>query len=186
MRGEYWETGNAGPLPLWTGDPKPAIPDTLYRLVMPLGLAGSGGRVGGTGGGDWSCSLTCKCRAGSDCCPIDGGVMEPVVGVVPWLASLEESVERSVLKLALDSLRKSLRLRKDGAMADVRRWPETCPQGFLSKRHQARRHGYFSRPEQRGCRTKWSHHPNSAVPKRVVGGSAARLADCCSLLVVQP
>ena len=63
--------------------------------------------------------MTCRSRAGSDCCPIDGGVREPLVGVVPWLASLEVSVDRSVLKLALDLLRKSLKLRKDGAMAHV-------------------------------------------------------------------
>lgn len=31
--------------------------------------------------------------------------------------SLDESVDRSVLKLALDFLRSSLKLRKDGAMA---------------------------------------------------------------------
>src|SRR4051812_40122377 len=80
MRGEYWETGNAGPLPVCTGDPNPAIPDTLYRFA-PLGLLANCGRVCGTVGG-WS--LTCKCKAGSDCCPIDGGVKEPVVGVVPW------------------------------------------------------------------------------------------------------
>jgi len=48
---------------------------------------------------------------------IDGGVSEPLVGAVPLL-SLEVSVDcdRSVLKLALDRLRSSLKLKKDGAM----------------------------------------------------------------------
>lgn len=44
---------------------------------------------------------------------------EPLEGVVPWLPapSLEVSVERSVRKLAFDRRRRSLKLRKDGAMA---------------------------------------------------------------------
>jgi len=95
------------------------MPETLYRFA-PLTFPVGGGRACGTGGGwSWSCSLTCKCKAGSDSGPTDGGVSEPVVGVVPWLASLEVSVDRSpaVLKLALDLLRKSLKFRKDGAMA---------------------------------------------------------------------
>jgi hypothetical protein len=121
--GENWETGNAGPLPICAGDPSPVMPDTLYRFA-PFALLElvNGGRACGTGGGwSWSCSLTCKCKAGSDPGSTDGGVSEPVVGVVPWLASLEASVERSsvVLKLALDLLRKSLKFRKDGAMALV-------------------------------------------------------------------
>jgi len=61
--------------------------------------------------------LTCKLRAKSDRPARDGGVKEPVVGVVPWLASLEVSVDCSVLKLDRDFLRKSLKLKKDGAMA---------------------------------------------------------------------
>lgn len=55
----------------------------------------------------------------SDCSLMEGGVREPLVGVVPGLASLAVSVDRSVLKLARDLLRKSLKLRKDGAMAAV-------------------------------------------------------------------
>lgn len=67
--------------------------------------------------GDSNWSFNCKLRAGSDCWPIEGGVREPLVGVLPWLASLAVSVDRSVLKLALDRLRSSLKFRKDGAMA---------------------------------------------------------------------
>lgn len=52
IRGENWETGSAGPLPPCTGEPKPAIPETLYRLVAPFVFPGSGGRVCGTGGAD--------------------------------------------------------------------------------------------------------------------------------------
>lgn len=49
---------------------------------------------------------------------MEGGVSEPLVGVGPLLPSLEVSVEWSVLKLALDRLRSSLKFgRKDGAMA---------------------------------------------------------------------
>lgn len=47
---------------------------------------------------------------------MDGGVKDPVVGVVPLLASLDVSVDLSVLKLCLDLLRSSLKLKKDGAM----------------------------------------------------------------------
>lgn len=117
--------------------------------------------------------------------------MEPVVGVVPWLASLEESVERSVLKLALDSLRKSLRLRKDGAMADVRWWPETCPQGFLSQEtpSEAARVLFKARTARLSDKVVSPLqlcYPGKSGWQRVVGGSAARLADCCSLFVVQP
>jgi hypothetical protein len=50
---------------------------------------------------------------------MDGGVIEPLVGVVliPWLPSLDPSVDRSVRKLALDRLRSSLKLKMDGAIA---------------------------------------------------------------------
>jgi hypothetical protein len=41
------------------------------------------------------------------------------VGVVLWLASLDSSVDRSVLKLALDRLRNSLKFRNEGAMAGM-------------------------------------------------------------------
>jgi hypothetical protein len=44
-------------------------------------------------------------------------VREPLVGVVPWLPSLEVSVERSVLKEALDLRLNSLKLKIDGAMS---------------------------------------------------------------------
>ena len=36
-RGEYWETGKLGPFPPGTGDPNPLMPETLYRLLPPLG-----------------------------------------------------------------------------------------------------------------------------------------------------
>lgn len=60
-------------------------------------------------------SLKGKFDAESEVWLSEGGVIEPVVGAVPWLSSLEESVEVSVRKLALDRLRNSL--RNEGAMA---------------------------------------------------------------------
>jgi len=72
--------------------------------------------VGGGEAGGWS--FTCRLRAVSDCV-IEGGVREPLVGAVPLLASLDVSVERSVLKLALERLRSSLKFKKDGAIALV-------------------------------------------------------------------
>jgi hypothetical protein len=71
--------------------------------------------------------LSSRFRAGSDRAPIDGGVDEPLVGVVLWLASLESSVDRSVLKLALDRLRSSLKFRNDGAMSAVVKAAGTPP-----------------------------------------------------------
>lgn len=56
-------------------------------------------------------------RFKSDWLGMDGGVSEPVVGVVPWLPSLDASVDLSVRKLALDRLRSSLKLRKEGGIA---------------------------------------------------------------------
>lgn len=50
---------------------------------------------------------------------MDGGVTEPLVGVVLWLASLDSSADRSVLKLAFDRLRSCLRFMKEGAMVSV-------------------------------------------------------------------
>jgi len=62
-------------------------------------------------------------------------VSEPLVGVLPWLwlPSLDVSVDFSVLKLALDRLRSSLKLKREGAMeslpaladtrAPVNAWP---------------------------------------------------------------
>ena len=59
---------------------------------------------------------------------MDGGVSEPLVGVAPLLPSLEVSVERSVLKLALDRLLSSLKFgRKDGAMAAPTEKSLECP-----------------------------------------------------------
>lgn len=46
----------------------------------------------------------------------EGGVREPLVGVRPWLASLELS-DFSVLKLALERRRSDLRDKRLGAMA---------------------------------------------------------------------
>jgi hypothetical protein len=60
--------------------------------------------------------LTCRFKAGSDCAPIEGGVSEPLVGVA-LLPSLDSSVDRSVLKLAFDRLRSSLKFKNDGGMA---------------------------------------------------------------------
>jgi hypothetical protein len=71
------------------------------------------------GRGGCGCSFTCRCRAGSDCAPIDGGVSEPLVGVVLWLDSLESSADLSVLKLALDRRRKSLKFKNDRGMAGM-------------------------------------------------------------------
>ena len=63
--------------------------------------------------------MSSRLRAGSDCAPMDGGVKEPVVGVVLLLPSLDSSADRSVLKLALDRRRSSLKFKKDGAMTKV-------------------------------------------------------------------
>lgn len=119
--GEYWDTGKPGTLPLCTGEPSPAIPETLFRFEPePFVVPGGGGRTRPVEDVDIrSFSLTCWSRAMSDCSLMEGGVSEPLVGVVPGLASLAVSVDRSVLKLARDLLRKSLKLRKDGAMAPV-------------------------------------------------------------------
>lgn len=63
-------------------------------------------------------SFSCRFSARSDCWEIDGGVSEPLDGLVTLLASLdEESVDRCVLKLALDRRRNSLKLNESGAMA---------------------------------------------------------------------
>ena len=60
------------------------MPDTLYLFVALFELERSGGRApAAAAGGDGGWALTCRFRAGSDCCPIDGGVREPLVGVVP-------------------------------------------------------------------------------------------------------
>lgn len=90
-------------------------------LFLLLGDPVGAGRVLGTGGTGGTCwSLTWRLRAGSEWAAMEGGVNEPVVGVpVSWLpcsSLLEVSVERSVLKLAMDRLRSSLKLRKDGAI----------------------------------------------------------------------
>ena len=64
---------------------------------------------------------------------MDGGVSEPLVGVGPLLPSLEVSVERSVLKLALDRLLSSLKFgRKDGAMAAPTKESLECPWAVLA------------------------------------------------------
>jgi hypothetical protein len=97
------------------------MPETLCQLLVLLPLGLSGGRDPmGTGGGSEpsSCSLRWRGRAWSDWLGIDGGVIEPLVGVLlmPWLPSLEASVDRSVRKLALERLRSSLRLKMEGAI----------------------------------------------------------------------
>lgn len=118
MRGEYCETGKLGPLPFGIGDPRPVIPETLYLFWIPVGQGCGAGREGAVAGGvgDVDCwLLTSTLTAGSDWCEEkDGGVKEPVVGAVPLLASLEPSVDRSVLKLFRDRLRISLRFRNEG------------------------------------------------------------------------
>ena len=123
IRGEYWDTGRPGILPPCTGEPNPAIPETLFRFEpVPFAVPGGGGRTKPAEEDDVdirSFSLTCWSRAMSDCSLMEGGVSEPLVGVLPGLASLAVSVDRSVLKLARDLLRKSLKLRKDGAMDPV-------------------------------------------------------------------
>ena len=97
------------------------MPETLYRLLAPFEYGwGCGCGLGvAVGRGGCSCSLSSRLRAGSDCAPMDGGVKEPVVGVVVLLASLDSSADRSVLKLALDRRRSSLKFKKDGAMTQV-------------------------------------------------------------------
>ena len=111
MRGAYFDRGMLAFAP-GLGEPRPDIPETLcvlYLLTL-LPLAGSGGRCGS----GVVCSLeflSCKLSAGSDWCPKDGGVTEPLDGAVPWLTapSLDVSVDSSVRKLALDRRRSSLR-----------------------------------------------------------------------------
>lgn len=121
MRGEYGETGRASMrlLLLVIGDPRPAIPLTLYLLVLKdVLLEDVGSARLGTGGGGVAQFWTRRFNAGSDWWPRDGGVSEPDVGVVPWLfpPSLEVSVDLSVRKLALDFRRSCRMLRNDGAM----------------------------------------------------------------------
>lgn len=96
------------------------MPDTLYRLLPPLGYGWADGRERPAEDGERNLSANCRFKAGSDCWPIDGGVEDPEVGVVPLLASLDVSVDRSVRKLCLDRLRSSLKLKRDGAMAGAR------------------------------------------------------------------
>lgn len=96
------------------------MPDTLYRLLPPLGYGWADGRERPAEAGERNLSANCRFKAGSDCWPIDGGVEDPEVGVVPLLASLDVSVDRSVRKLCLDRLRSSLKLKRDGAMAGAR------------------------------------------------------------------
>ncbi len=112
MRGEYCDTGNEGTRPLFSGEPRPAMPGTLYRFVLPLVTGNNGGRSG------WGDPLSCRLSAESDWWASDGGVSEPLVGVRPWLwlPSLDESVDCSVRKLARDRRRSSLKLKKEGAM----------------------------------------------------------------------
>lgn len=115
------------------------MPLTLKRL-LPFVADRRGGRklgIGGTGGvplplGDSpSFSLdSCWCSAMSDCPATegaaDGGVSEPLVGVRPWLASLEASVasveDFSVLKLALDRRLIDLMDKRLGAIAAAAVW----------------------------------------------------------------
>lgn len=128
MRGEYWETGKLGPLPFGIGDPRPVMPETLCLFWFPAGKGFGAGREGAVPGGvgDVDKLLTCTLRAGSDWWDEkDGGVKEPVVGV-PLLASLEPSVERSVLTLFRDRLRISLKFKKDG---DIVAPESLCPLG---------------------------------------------------------
>lgn len=85
--------------------------------MFPFAADGKGDRAGGAGTSNWS--FICELRAGSDWASIDGGVREPLVGArlpAPLLPSLEVSAEMSVLKLALDRLRSSLKLKRDGAI----------------------------------------------------------------------
>ena len=118
MRGAYCETGIV--LPLTAGDPRPVMPETLWRCEL-----GTDWRAGLTDEAARDCSegalgdsLRIKSlRAGSEGFEIDGGVSEPLVGVVPLLSLLAVSeVEASVLKLARDRRRSSLRLKSVGAI----------------------------------------------------------------------
>jgi hypothetical protein len=80
-RGAYWDTGRLV-LPLGEGDPRPDMPETLYRLEFPLGTIM--GRVGACAA-DWPdplLSLTWRLSAGSDCWATEGGVDEPLDGAV--------------------------------------------------------------------------------------------------------
>jgi hypothetical protein len=121
--GANCDVGKFGPRPLpVTGEPSPAMPDTLCRLVvlpfapfvLPFVQAVKGGL--GRGTSRVEADFSCKLSAESDRWASDGGVSEPLVGVAPWLPSLDVSVDCSVRKLALDRLRICLKLKKEGAM----------------------------------------------------------------------
>lgn len=77
---------------------------------------------------------------------------EPLEGVVPWLPapSLEVSVERSVRKLAFDRRRRSLKLRKDGAMAgrdcELSSSKVTCERRFVGSKRTSSKARLLSVP----------------------------------------
>jgi hypothetical protein len=97
------------------GDPRPDMPETLCLLLEDVDKFG---RFGGRGGG--MLPTYCRLEAELDLVSI-GGVFPPefnvdvdfVVGTELWVPLLE-SVLRSVLKLALD--RRRMSLRNEGAI----------------------------------------------------------------------
>jgi hypothetical protein len=96
------------------------MPETLYRLELLLGLIRAGLDCVFWRCGLWESllRLSCRLRAGSDCCAMEGGVTEPLDKAVPLLTapSLEVSVEWSVRKLARERRRSSF--RKPGAIVN--------------------------------------------------------------------
>lgn len=70
---------------------------------------------------------------------VEPGV-DPLVGVVLWLDTLDSSVDRSVLKLAFDRRRNSLKFRNDGDMAleNSRLWPASANGFWKSQRARGR------------------------------------------------
>lgn len=73
--GAYCDNGGAfGLSPRDDGEPSPVIPETLYLLEFALEDGSMERRLPD--------SLTCMCIAGSELREMDGGVSEPLDGVV--------------------------------------------------------------------------------------------------------
>jgi hypothetical protein len=113
--------GEVGRLDFCDGDPKPDIPDTLYLLLDDVDIVG---RVGSSGGGrlakDWRFEAEFELvRIGGVVPPnVEFNVEEDFVAGTEPLVPLLESVDLSVLKLALERLRMSF--KNEGAIIHLR------------------------------------------------------------------